>query len=226
MDQPAHLRRPGPRTSPDRRAAGRPRPGPRPTRTSRPRADNPLAGRIWLHLDQPARRAADNIDCRKAVMYAADPTTLQTARTVARSPVATSPPACCRRTSPAPDSRTYDPNGADNKGDVDKAKAGAAACGQPNGFATNIAYRAERRRRRRRPRRCSRRWAGRHQATIKPYPVGDYFALYAGKPSYRNSNNLGLMTQRLGCGLDRRLRLPVADRRRPRHPGRPVARPT
>ena len=36
------------------------------------------------------------------------------------------------------------PAGPDNKGDVAKAKEALTACGQPNGFATNIAYRAER----------------------------------------------------------------------------------
>ena len=34
------------------------------------------------------------------------------------------------------------PNGPDHKGDLDAAKKSLEACGQPNGFATNIAYRA------------------------------------------------------------------------------------
>ena len=33
---------------------------------------------------------------------------------------------------------------ANTQGDVDKAKAELTKCGQPNGFATNISYRAER----------------------------------------------------------------------------------
>ena len=36
------------------------------------------------------------------------------------------------------------PNGQDHKGDLDAAKKSLEACGQPNGFATNIAYRPER----------------------------------------------------------------------------------
>ena len=36
------------------------------------------------------------------------------------------------------------PNGPDHKGDLDAAKKSLEACGQPNGFETNIAYRAER----------------------------------------------------------------------------------
>ncbi len=42
--------------------------------------------------------------------------------------------------------RSFDlyPNGPDHKGDLDAAKKSLEACGQPNGFETNIAYRAER----------------------------------------------------------------------------------
>ena len=36
------------------------------------------------------------------------------------------------------------PDGPDHKGDLDAAKKSLEACGQPNGFETNIAYRAER----------------------------------------------------------------------------------
>ena len=68
-------------------------------------------------------------------------------------------------------------------------KAALAACGQPNGFATNMAYRSDR---------------PKEQATaealqqslarvginleIKPYPLVDYLKLYAGKPDFARAN--------------------------------------
>ena len=35
--------------------------------------------------------------------------------------------------------------------------------------------------------------------TLKGFPTGDYFALYAGKPSYRDQNKLGLLTNSWGA---------------------------
>ena len=76
-------------------------------------------------------------------MYAADSTAYQTAYggPLAGGEIATSllPPLI-----PGYQKLDLYPAGADNKGDVDKAKAALQACGQPNGFETNIAYRAER----------------------------------------------------------------------------------
>ena len=86
------------------------------------------------------------------------------------------------------------PPGPDNKGDLNAAKQSLQKCGQPNGFSTNVSYRAER------PKEKATAEAlqqslGRVgiKLTLKPFPVGDYLALYAGKPSYANGNDLGLM---------------------------------
>ena len=86
----------------------------------------------------------DNIECRKAVMYAADRTGLPDGvRRRARrwrhrhQHAAAGDPGLTRSIDPYP-------AGADNKGDVDKAKAALQACGQPNGFDTNMAYRSDR----------------------------------------------------------------------------------
>ena len=54
--------------------------------------------------------------------------------------------------------------------------------------------------------------------TLKPYPQGDYFA-HAGNPAVRRRRTTRPDRQRLGRGLERRLRLPVADRRTAGHPG-------
>ncbi|MEU4239031.1 ABC transporter substrate-binding protein [Actinoplanes sp. NPDC026619] len=82
----------------------------------------------------------DNIECRKAVVYASDPTTLQTARggPVAGGDIATNmlPPNILGA------DKSYDPYGrAQGKPQVDKAKAALTACGKPTGFDTKIAVR-------------------------------------------------------------------------------------
>ena len=73
-----------------RRAAGRAGPGPR-RPDLKAKADNPVAARLWYTSINPKVAPLDNIECRKAVMYAADRTGYQTAYGGA-SPVARSPP--------------------------------------------------------------------------------------------------------------------------------------
>jgi len=111
--------------------------------TLKARTDNPTLSRLWYTSINPTVKPLDNIDCRKAIEYAMDRTSYQTAYGGAFSggEIATTimPPMI-------PGYAKYDlyPAGADNKGDVAKAKESLAKCGQPNGFATNIAYRNER----------------------------------------------------------------------------------
>ena len=59
-------------------------------------ADNRAVARLWFTSINADVAPFDNIDCRKAVEYAADHDGYQRAYGGA-SPVATSPPACCRR---------------------------------------------------------------------------------------------------------------------------------
>jgi peptide/nickel transport system substrate-binding protein len=163
------------------------------------RADNPLAARINYTSINPQIAPLTKKDCRAAIEYAADKTAYQQAYggPLAGGKIATGlmPPQI-----PGYQQLNVWPDGTDNKGDVTKAKEALAACGQPNGFATNIAYRAER------PKEKAvaealQQSLGRVgiKLTLKPFPVGDYFALYAGKPSYRNGNNLGLMVNSWGA---------------------------
>jgi peptide/nickel transport system substrate-binding protein len=82
----------------------------------------------------------DNVDCRKAIIYAADPTSLQAARggPIAGGDIGTSllPPNILGSEA------TYDPyNRLPGKAQPDKAKEALAACGKPNGFDTIIAVR-------------------------------------------------------------------------------------
>jgi peptide/nickel transport system substrate-binding protein len=102
-------------------------------------ADNPYTGYIRYMAFPTDVKPLDNINCRKAIIYAADPTSLQTARGGPTSgDIGTNmlPPGI-----PGSD-KSYDPYGlAAGKPQVAKAKAALAACGKPNGFATTIAVR-------------------------------------------------------------------------------------
>jgi peptide/nickel transport system substrate-binding protein len=160
--------------------------------TLKENADNPLGVRLWYTSINPTVAPFDNIECRKAIMYAMDGTAYQTAYggQFAGGDIATTilPPNI-------PGYQKFDlfPNGPDHKGDLDAAKKSLEACGQPNGFATNIAYRAER------PKEKATAEAFQEalgrvgiKLTLKPYPQGDYFSSYAGNPPYVVKNKLGL----------------------------------
>jgi len=160
--------------------------------TLKENADNPLGVRLWYTSINPTVPPFNNIECRKAVEYAMDHTSYQTAYggQFAGGDLATTilPPSI-------PGYSKFDlfPDGPDHKGDLDAAKKSLEACGQPNGFETNIAYRAER------PKEKATAEAFQQalgrvgiKLTLKPYPQGDYFAQYAGLPPYVVKNKLGL----------------------------------
>jgi len=168
--------------------------------TLKARADNPSSSRLWYTAINPNVAPLTNIECRKAVMYATDKTLYQQAYggPLAGGEIATNllPPVI-----PGFQKLNVYPAGPDNKGDLAAAKDALQKCGQPSGFTTNISYRAER------PKEKSTAEAlqqslGRVgiKLTLKPFPTGDYLALYAGKPSYANGNKLGLMVY--GWGAD------------------------
>jgi peptide/nickel transport system substrate-binding protein len=140
----------------------------------------------------------DNLHCRKAVLYAADHEGYQRAyggpiggdiATNLMPPLVTG-------------AQKFDDYGfeTDKNGNVDKAKDELKQCGQPNGFATNITYRADR------PKekavaetlQQSLKRAGITLST-KPYPTGDYTKLYAGKPDFAKNNKLGLIVYSWGA---------------------------
>jgi peptide/nickel transport system substrate-binding protein len=102
--------------------------------------DNPATGFIRYAVFPQTVKPFENIECRKAVIYGADKTSLQTARggPQAGGDIATNmlPPAV-----PGSDPK-YDPYGAlAGTPDTTKAKAALAKCGKPNGFKTTIAVR-------------------------------------------------------------------------------------
>ncbi|MEU8237364.1 ABC transporter substrate-binding protein [Actinoplanes missouriensis] len=106
-------------------------------------ADTPTTGFLRYAGLATSVAPLDNIECRKAVIYAADPTTLQSARggPIAGGDIGTSmlPPNI------AGSDAKYDPfNRLQGKAQVDEAKKALAACGKPNGFDTIIAVRNNR----------------------------------------------------------------------------------
>jgi len=160
--------------------------------TLKDNADNPLSTRLWYTSINPTVPPFDNIECRKAIMFGIDHVAYQTAF---GGPFAGGDLATTLLPPNIPGHIDFDlyPNGQDHKGDLDAAKKSLQACGQPNGFETNIGYRSER------PKEKATAEAlqqslGRVgiKLTLKPYPQGDYFAQYCGNPPYVVKNKLGL----------------------------------
>jgi peptide/nickel transport system substrate-binding protein len=155
------------------------------------RADNPISPRLWYVSIDPQVPPLDNIDCRKAIEYAADRKGYQTAYggELAGGDLATTilPPMI-------PGYQEFDLYPVDDPtGDPAKAKEALAACGQPDGFATNYAYRAERPKEKALGESLQQALAGVGiELTLKSYPQGDYFAQYAGNPPFARKNSLGL----------------------------------
>lgn len=165
-------------------------------------ADNPAVARLWYTSINPKVAPFDKKECREAVMYAMDKTSYQAAfgGEFAGGQIATSlmPPQI-----PGYAPTNVYPAGADNKGDLEKAKASLQACGKADGFEVTMGFRAER------PKEKATAEAFQQalarvgiKVTIKGFPVGDYFSLYAGKPSYRNSPSTGLGLMVNGWGAD------------------------
>lgn len=157
----------------------------------RANTDNAVVARLWYTAINGEVAPLDNIHCRKAVMFAADRTGYQRAYGGSTGgDIATNlmPPVITG----AEQFDLYPSAG--NTGDLDKARDELNQCGQPNGFTTSISYRAERPRERATAEALQQSLA-RVGITleIKPYPQGDYFKLYAGKPDFAKANNLGMM---------------------------------
>ncbi|WP_374970253.1 ABC transporter substrate-binding protein [Terrabacter sp. BE26] len=140
----------------------------------------------------------DNIDCRKAVIFAYDKTGYQRAyggNIGADIATGLLPPV-------VPGFQEMDLYNAKSKpqGDIDSAKAELAKCGQPNGFETNISYRPERPKEKAAAESMQQALAKVGiKANLKGYPQGDYFKLYAGKPDFAKANKLGLMVMSWGA---------------------------
>lgn len=166
--------------------------------TLKAETDAAVVARLWYTSINSDVAPLNNADCRKAVLFAADKTGYQRAYGGSTGgEIATNllPPVI-------PGSEKFDTYATPNSaGDVDKAKQALQACGQPNGFKTSISYRAERPKEKATAESLQQSLARAGiQTDLKPYPTGDYFKLYAGKPDFAKSNGLGLMVN--GWGAD------------------------
>ncbi|MBW8738559.1 MAG: ABC transporter substrate-binding protein [Streptomyces turgidiscabies] len=171
--------------------------------------DNTYGGRLVYMAINTKLKPFDNVDCRKAVQYAIDKVSVQTAEGgPVRGDIAT--------TVLPPDipgyekSDIYDTNV--NKGDetkkakaarkakaAQKAKAALKACGQTT-INTSITARSDR------PSEIDAATAIINSlkkvginASLKQFPSGKYFTDYAGVPKWDAENNVGLMMMQWGA---------------------------
>jgi len=134
----------------------------------------------------------NNVHCREAIEYAANKNTLQTAYggpyggDIASTAI---PPTVNGYSKFDLYNALSMPNG-----DIASAKQQLAACGQPNGFNVNIAYRSDR------PREVASATALQAslatvgiKATLKGFPASSYYGNFAGVPTYVHSHDLGLL---------------------------------
>ncbi|MFJ8632832.1 ABC transporter substrate-binding protein [Streptomyces sp. NPDC093568] len=158
--------------------------------------DNTYGGRlVYLAINNQVA-PFDKVECRKAVQYAIDKVSVQTAEGgPIRGDIATTvlPP-------DIPGYQKADVYATEgNKGDVAKAKEQLKACGKST-ISTNISARSDR------PQEidaataiiASLKKAG-INATLKQYPSGKYFTDYAGVPTFDKKQNIGLHMMQWGA---------------------------
>ncbi|MFJ2575831.1 ABC transporter substrate-binding protein [Kitasatospora aureofaciens] len=159
--------------------------------------DNAYGGRLVYTAINTKVAPFDNIECRKAVQYAIDKTSVQlTLGGPIRGAIANTvlPPDIPGHQ----DFNTWETK--DNKGDLDKAKAALKACGKPDGFNTVLTARTERD-----PEvqaataiQAALKKIG-INAEIQKFPQGKYFSDNAGVPQFTQDHNIGLMMMQWGA---------------------------
>ncbi|MGW7258245.1 ABC transporter substrate-binding protein [Streptomyces sp. NPDC054834] len=158
--------------------------------------DNAYGGRLVYAALNTKVKPFDNVECRKAVQYAIDKVSVQTAEGgPIRGDIAT--------TVLPPDITGYQK--ADvyatpgNKGDVAKAKEHLKACGKKS-ITTNITARSDRQQEVDAATAIisSLKKVG-INASLKQFPQGKYFTDYAGVPKFTEKNNVGIMMMQWGA---------------------------
>jgi peptide/nickel transport system substrate-binding protein len=155
-------------------------------------ADDVPTDLAWFTYINTKVKPLDNVHCRRAVEYAADKTAYQTAYggPLAGGTIASTvlPPDLAGYQASDPYEASAKPHG-----DLARAKRELAACGQPDGFTTNLAYFTDS------P--ASKAAAAAEQqalsraqitVTLQGYPSEKYFTDFAGVPSYVHQHGLGL----------------------------------
>jgi peptide/nickel transport system substrate-binding protein len=162
-------------------------------------ADSAYQARTWFTSFSNDVAPFDNIHCRKAVIYAVDHTGYQRANGgPSGGDIATNmmPPLI-------PGAEKFDTYNFKGKpqGDIEKAKQELKECGKPDGFSTNISYRAERDQEKQTAQALQESLSKVGITTeLKAYPQGDYGKLYAGNVDFVKQNNLGMRVY--GWGAD------------------------
>ncbi|WP_395294299.1 ABC transporter substrate-binding protein [Kitasatospora hibisci] len=161
------------------------------------KTDNAYGGRLVYTAINTKVAPFDNLDCRKAVQYAIDKVSVQTALGgPIRGSIATTvlPPDIPGHQ----DFNLYETK--DNKGDEAKAKDALKACGKPDGFSTVLTARTERA--------TEVAAATSIQAALKKvginaeiqqFPQGKYLTDSAGAPQFTQDHNIGLMMMQWGA---------------------------
>ncbi|MGW1463676.1 ABC transporter substrate-binding protein [Streptomyces sp. NPDC002308] len=158
--------------------------------------DNTYGGRLVYAAINTKVKPFDNVECRKAVQYAIDKVSVQTAEGGSiRGDVAS--------TVLPPDITGYEKADAyatdGSKGDEAKAKEHLKACGQDK-ITTSITARSDRQEEVDAATAiiASLKKVG-IDASLKQYPSGKYFTDYAGVPAFNLKNNVGIMMMQWGA---------------------------
>ncbi|MDO0925622.1 ABC transporter substrate-binding protein [Streptomyces sp. TG1A-8] len=158
--------------------------------------DNTFGGRLVYMAINTKVAPFDKAECRKAVQYAIDKVSVQTAEGgPVRGDIAS--------TVLPPDIPGYQKSdvyaSSGNKGDAAKAKAQLKACGKSS-VTTNISARSDR------PQEIDAATAIINSlkkvginANLKQYPSGKYFTDYAGVPKFTEKQNIGLIMMQWGA---------------------------
>ncbi|RVU22696.1 ABC transporter substrate-binding protein [Streptomyces antnestii] len=158
--------------------------------------DNTYGGRLVYMAINTTQKPFDKVECRKAVEYAVDKVSVQTAEGGAiRGDIASTvlPPDITGYKK----ADTYATPG--NKGDVAKAKDQLKACGKKS-ITTTITARSDRQEEVDAATAIieSLKKVG-INASLKQFPSGKYFTDYAGVPAFDKKNNVGLMMMQWGA---------------------------
>jgi len=155
-------------------------------------SDDALSGFLWFAYLNTQVAPLNKVACREAIEYATDKTDQQTAYggPYAGGEIASTvlPPNIIGYQKIDPYEALTKPSG-----DLVKAKAELAACGQPNGFTVGLGYRSDR------PKEVqaaqSLQAALAHvgiNVQLHGYPSGTYYTDFAGSPDYVHQHDLGI----------------------------------
>jgi peptide/nickel transport system substrate-binding protein len=160
--------------------------------TLKANADSAYTGRTWFAYLSTKVAPMNNLHCREAVEYAVNKTDVQTGW---GGPVAGGAIASTIMSPTTAGYKSFDLYEALSKptGDLTAAKQQLALCGQPNGFSTNLSYRADR------PPETAAATAIQAslarvgiKVTLKGFPSGSYYTNFAGAPAYVDSHGIGI----------------------------------